>query len=95
MWRDQRKNPLNFGPDQFFISFINKALASAEGAISIKVWSAGLLSLFQYGSLEYSPFLFFRFQRWSVPSRCQLWTPRSIPGFCLLLRVASLTTSLA
>lgn len=52
--------------------------------VSVSVWVTGTLTL-----------LFFLFQRWSVPSRCQPWTPRSILGFCLLPRVASLTTSLA
>lgn len=55
MRHDQRKNPLSFGPDQFFISFIKKALASVEREIAISLWSAGLLSLFQCGSLEHSP----------------------------------------
>lgn len=52
--------------------------------VSVSVWVTGTLTL-----------LLFLFQRWSVPSRCQPWTPRSILGFCLLPRVASLTTSLA
>lgn len=55
MRHDQRKNLLSFGPDQFFISFMKKALASVEREIAISVWSAGLLSLFQCGSLEHSP----------------------------------------